>query len=141
MLFAIRLASIDDVGAMHRLRNSVLENRLSDPHRVLEADYHPYVAACSIWVAVSGKDIVGFGAIDAPAATLWALFVDPVAEGRGVGRALLRHMDDWARGQGIRRLSLTTGKGTRAQKFYEQAGYRSGVSNDGEVLMEKALQL
>lgn len=140
MNFAIRRAVAADVPAMHRLRNSVGENRLSDPQHVSEASYLPYIATGSIWIAETDKGVLGFGAIDATSTTVWALFVDPRAEGRGIGRALHRHMIDWAHEQGIGRLSLSTGKGTRAVEFYKRAGWTEvGTTADGEVLFEKTL--
>jgi GNAT superfamily N-acetyltransferase len=54
---------------------------------------------------------------------IWALFVDPEHERRGYGRMLHDTMTDWLRSRGVERLWLTTEPGTRAQKFYEAAGW------------------
>jgi GNAT superfamily N-acetyltransferase len=68
------------------------------------------------------------------------LFVDPQAEGYGIGRALHRRMIDWAQEQGIGRLTLSTGKGTRAVEFYKHAGWaEAGTTADGEALFEITL--
>ena len=119
----VRLAQPSDVAAMHSLRQSVLENRLSDPRKITEVSYLPYVEALSAWVAEVDKAVVGFGAVDAPEATIWALFVDPGSEGRGVGQALLDRMVSWARAKQLVQLSLCTEKGTRAEAFYKRAGW------------------
>ena len=135
MSFAIRLAGIADVRAMHRLRNSVRENRLSDPQRISEASYLPFVAAGSSWIAETDTCILGFGIIDANKANVWALFVDAGAEGRGVGQALLSQIIKWSRAKGLGQLSLSTGIGKRAVQFYERAGWKkAGTTVDGEVL-------
>lgn len=140
MSLRIRLASAADVPAMHRLRSSVLENRLTDPRRVSEASYLPYIKAGSAWVAESDTSILGFGAIDRPKATVWALFIDPHTEGRGVGLALHNQMIHWARETGLGGLSLGTEKGTRAETFYKRAGWTEiGTTAGGEVLFEMVL--
>jgi GNAT superfamily N-acetyltransferase len=139
MNFTIRQAFAADVPAMHRLRNRVGENRLSDPQHISEATYLPYIAAGSSWIAETDDCVLGFGAIDACNATVWALFVDPQAEGCGIGRALHHQMINWAHEHGIGRLSLSTGKGTRAVEFYKRAGWTEvGTTADGEALFEKS---
>jgi GNAT superfamily N-acetyltransferase len=140
MNFTIRAAATSDVPAMHAVRSKVRENRLSDPGRVTEASYLPYIAAGSAWVAETDAGIPGFAALSASDETVWALFVDPEAEGVGIGRALHDHMLEWAREQGIRRLSLGTQEGSRAAHFYERAGWtRAGITPDGEAIFEKPL--
>ena len=140
MSFAVRTAGAADVPAMHRVRNRVRENRLSDPQRITEASYLPYIAAGSVWVAEADAGLVGFAAVDVPSKRVWALFIDPTAEGAGVGRALHRRMLEWAHEHGITRLSLSTDRGTRAAEFYKRAGWReAGVTADGELLFEISL--
>lgn len=140
MSIRIRSATAADVDAMHRLRRNVRENRLSATTCIQEASYLPYIAAGSAWVADSDRGIVGFAAIDAPATSVWALFVDPRAEGTGVGRSLHLAMLDWARKRGISRLSLSTEAGSRAVGFYRRAGWiQTRVTADGEVLFERSM--
>lgn len=138
--FEVRLANLADVAAMHRLRSSVLENSISDPLKVTEASYLPYVAAASAWVAATEKCIIGFCAIDGSKAEIWALFVDQHHEGLGIGRALHRQMLTWAKHNGLTRLSLSTGLGTRAEGFYRRAGWtQTTVVVGSDVLFELAL--
>ncbi len=75
MNFNIRIATGEDVGAMHRLRNSVRENRLSGATRISEAPYIPYIAAGSACVAGSALGITGFAAIDAADRKVWAFLL------------------------------------------------------------------
>ena len=119
----VRLAHPSDIAALHRLRQSVLENRLSDPRQITKASYLPYVEALSAWVAEVDKAIVGFGAVDASEATIRAQFVDPGSEGHGVGQAVLDRMVSWAREKQLVQLSLGTEKGTRAEAFYKRSGW------------------
>ena len=53
------------------------------------------------------------------------LVVAPEAEGRGVGAALMRHAETWARARGFAEVSLDVFAGNdRARAFYERLGYR-----------------
>lgn len=137
--FLVRLARAADIPAMHAIRLAVSENRLGPNAPIDEASYLPFVAAKSVWAAWN-DEIVGFAALDLRAGSIWALFVSPVAEGRGVGRALLETMQLAAVDRGLTRLSLSTGNGTRALLFYEAAGWsRSGETATGEIVFERKL--
>jgi GNAT superfamily N-acetyltransferase len=136
----IRTARATDIPAMHRIRQSVQENRLADDTEVTEASYAPYVTDSTAWVAETEQGIVGFAILDETANSVWALFVDPGSEGAGIGRALHRWMLDWAQKHGIRRLSLSTTAATRAERFYTSAGWLvTEITVDGEVRFEKTL--
>ena len=137
MTLRIRVADAADVAALHRIRLGVRENRLSSPEQVTEASYLPYIAEGSAWVAETESGLAGFAILDRETSSIWALFVDPRSEGLGVGRALHRHLLDWAREQGLRKLWLNTSKGTRAELFYRRAGWVSaGLTAIGEVRLE-----
>lgn len=56
----------------------------------------------------------------APDARLWAVFVDPAAHGRGIGRALLEALLARARDAGCRSLSI--GADPNAEGFYRAVG-------------------
>lgn len=131
---------MSDVPAIHHIRCVVQENILSDPARVTEASYLPYIAAGTVWVAETEIGLAGFVVLDRPASSVWALFVDPGMAGAGIGRALHDHLVDWAKDRGVPRLWLTTSKGTRAERFYIGAGWhQTGVAADGELRFEKSL--
>ena len=52
--------------------------------------------------------------------------VDANHRGRGVGRALLAALADWARGRGVRRLQLLAdGSNGSALAFYDRLGWRA----------------
>ena len=53
------------------------------------------------------------------------LVVAPEAEGRGAGRALMRHAESWARARNYPEISLDVFAGNaRAQAFYDRLGFR-----------------
>ena len=141
MSFHIETAGLADIPAMHAVRLAVRENRLSDPARITEGSYIPYVEAGSAWVARgAGRAVLGFTVADRSNAGVWALFVHPDREGAGIGRALHDTLLGWARHEGLSGLWLTTAPGTRAERFYLGAGWRkAGVSPAGEVRFERRL--
>lgn len=127
---------------MHALRISVRENRLSDPLRVTEADYLPFLAQRrASWVAESGGRLMGFAIANLESRSIWALFVSPDCEGRGIGRALLQHVTDALLQSGPEPISLVTEPGTRAEQLYLAAGWtRVGVEPSGEIRFERGSQ-
>lgn len=134
----IRAAAVTDIPDMHAIRLAVRENQLSDSGGVGQGSYVPFVKAGSAWVAVAGGRIVGFAVLDVGRASVWALFVDPDAEGLGVGRALHAEMIKAASVRGIASLTLTTSPGTRAERFYRASGWSVvGSTESGELRMER----
>ena len=64
-----------------------------------------------------------------PVAWLTSLVVSERARGRGVGEALVRSAEAWARDRGATRIAVTSAlHRTGAHEFYERIGYaRTGV--------------
>jgi GNAT superfamily N-acetyltransferase len=133
----LRPARREDIAAMHRVRMSVQENRLVSMS-LSEADYVVAIEQTGRgWVIELAGTIVAFAVGDAHTGSIWALFVEPGHEGRGFGRQLHVQMVSWLWQQGLERLWLSTDPGTRAQRFYEAAGWKySGPGTHGEVLLE-----
>ena len=136
-MLKIRTASEADVPEMHRIRLSVRENRLPDPSLVQPDDYLPMLTSRGRgWVAELDGTIAGFAVADRTRANIWALFVEPACEARGVGRALHDAMMDWIFGAGVERVWLSTDPGTRAERFYRSAGWRYVGDQHGEARYE-----
>ncbi len=121
----LRLAMFSDIEAMHAIRLSVAENCLRDPSRVTTEKYREMLGGRGRgWVYEDDTGvIVGFGIADALSRSLWALFVRPGSERRGVGRALLDAMVEWLFSIDRRPIWLTTEPHTRAAGFYAAAGW------------------
>ena len=133
----IRTASESDISDMHRIRLSVRENRLADPSAVQPDDYRPLLRERGRgWVAEVDGRIVGFAIADLSRGNIWALFVDPRVEGRGIGRALHDQMIEWTFAAGADRIWLTTTAGTRAERFYRAASWRYAGAERGEAKYE-----
>ena len=140
MDFHVRPATFADIAPMHRIRLAVAENRLSSSARVTEASYRPYVECGSAWVAEAAGEIVGFVVVDAPARSLWALFVRPDLEGQGIARSLFETATRWATQRRLGSFWLVTSPGTRAEAFYRAAGLTpAGTTEEGEVRFELML--
>ena len=121
----LRQAHHGDIVGMHRVRLAVRENRLSSPDRISEADYVREIALPGRgWVIETGGEVVAFAIGNSSSGNIWALFVNPDQEGRGYGRRLHDVMVEWLGSRGRMQLWLTTAPGTRAQRFYEAAGWR-----------------
>ena len=136
----IRLALAADIPRLHAIRTSVRENRLSRPDRIDHEMYRVRLedTGCG-WLFEEDGTVLGFAIADATTRSVWALFVSPDAEGRGIGRALLNEVTAWLFARGSEPVWLTTAPATRAERFYREAGWReTGRDADGEVRFEKA---
>ncbi|MGJ7916598.1 N-acetyltransferase family protein [Massilia sp. LXY-6] len=119
-----RLATSADIPAMSRIRLSVTENSLSDPARITEAMYEDFLERSGRgWVAENDGEIVAFCYADKVNTSIWALFVRPDHEGRGLGTLLLRQAADWLFALGHDCIRLTTSANTRADRFYAAQGW------------------
>lgn len=134
----LRRATDADVPAMQRVRGAVRENRLVSVV-LTEDDYRAAIAPPGRgWVALVDGTLRGFAVGDARTGNVWALFVEPGFERRGLGRALLDALVAWLAGEGPERLWLTTEPGTRAERFYRAAGWTAaGTTSGGELVFER----
>src|SRR4029453_18438839 len=119
----IRRALLEERPRVMEIRFAVRENRLGDPSRVTDADYQWFSENPGIWVWEEDGRILGFSAADTRDGSIWALFIDPEHEGRGIGRALLTKACAVLRDAGHPAATLTTDPGTRADRFYREAGW------------------
>ena len=134
----IRPARDADIPRLMQIRAAVRENRLVRL-AIGADDYRPYVEDGRCWVCEEGGAVQGFAALDAEAASVWALFVAPQAEGRGLGQILLDRLLDEARARGLAALSLDTEAGTRAEAFYLARGFAIAARDGDTVRMTRVL--
>lgn len=82
-----RAARPADIPQIQIVRHSVRENVLSNPALVTDADCEDYLTRRGKgWVAEVDGRIVGFSIVSVLERNVWALFVHPDFEGRGVGK-------------------------------------------------------
>ncbi|KTR98919.1 GCN5 family acetyltransferase [Pantoea dispersa] len=138
----IRTAQAADIDGMFHVRISVIENHLSREEMRRIGITENVVAdlieksRCA-WVATDDEKIIGFSMILPDEGCLFAAFVLPEYEGRGIGRRLVElaenelfrhHEIAW----------LETDKQSRAAKFYIQLGWGNKIDiNDTDIRLEK----
>jgi GNAT superfamily N-acetyltransferase len=132
-----RQAVAADIAGIQRVRWSVRENRLVSSV-ITDDDVREAIEESGRgWVVESEGEVVAFAIGNARTGNIWALFVHPEHEGRGHGRRLHGAMVRWLWSRGLDRLWLTTEPQTRAQRFYEAAGWRLiGPTDRGELRYE-----
>jgi GNAT superfamily N-acetyltransferase len=136
----IRRARPEERPRISEIRFAVRENQLLDPSRVTDADYLWFSENPGIWVWEENGRVLGFSAADTRDGTIWALFIDPDHEGRGIGRALLAKACDMLREAGHGTATLGTEPGSRADRFYREAGWTAlHIDGRGEQVFRLAL--
>ena len=133
----LRRAVRSDIGVIQRVRASVNENRLVSTV-ITDEDVRVAIEDTGRgWVVDEDGEVVAFAIGNSRNGNVWALFVHPEHEGRGYGRRLHDTMVSWLWDAGLQLLWLTTEPGTRAQRFYEAAGWqRAGITTGGELRYE-----
>ncbi len=133
-----REAFVSDIGQIQIVRNTVKENTLSDPALVSDADVEEYIINKGKgWVCEIENIIVGFSIVDLVDHNIWALFVHPDAEGKGIGKQLHELMMNWYFSQTDDSVWLGTSPGTKAETFYRKQGWKEvGVHGKGEIKFE-----
>lgn len=137
-----REAGVADVPGMFDVRTAVTENAIGW-ERLAELGITPasvaasLMSTCNAWVAERDDGIVGFAIADETEASIFALFVRPGCEGRGIGTRLLDLAVQWLWQKDKTVIFLTTGPGTRAAGFYARRGWNAvGVQPSGELGFE-----
>ena len=89
------------------------------------------------WVCEIDHKIVGFAIVDLKENNIWALFLDPKFEKKGIGQRLHKTMLDWYFTQTKEKVWLGTAFNTRAEQFYRKAGWKEvGTHGTDEIKFE-----
>jgi GNAT superfamily N-acetyltransferase len=140
--FIIRKASGADMPGIARVRTSVTENHLTTEQFAQRGITNASVAASLLvdrkgWVAERAEEIVAFSMADRADPSIFALFVLPGYEGRGLGNRLLDLALQWLRDNGAELVWLTTSPDTRAARFYTRRGWvPAGIVPGGDMRFE-----
>lgn len=144
----LRQTTETDVPALFEIRCSVVENHQSREELaeigVTEASVGAMLAGgdyLSFVAEIEGVD-AGFTMANVSDRYVFACFVRPSYDGKGIGRALMERTEDALRQRGVTKAWLSTGPGEelRAVGFYSHLGWnRSGYLEDGQIRFEKDL--
>ena len=138
----IREAKIEDIKQIQVVRNSVKENILSNPNLVTDKDCEEFLFERGKgWVCEIDSQIVGFSIVDLKENNIWALFLDPNFEKKGIGRKLHNIMLDWYFTQTKETVWLGTAFNTRAESFYRKSGWKEiGLHGNKEIKFEMTFE-
>jgi GNAT superfamily N-acetyltransferase len=134
----IREARTEDIPQIQVVRNSVKENMLSNPELVPDKDVEDYIHHRGKgWVCEEDNIIVGFAIVSIADNNVWALFIQPGYDKKGIGKKLHDEMMNWYFSQTNNTIWLSTAPGTRAESFYRKAGWKeTGLYGKGEIKFE-----
>lgn len=143
---AIRFREIrdTDIPALFRIRVATDQNCLTaddlqrmniTPQGVRTMLHETYKG----WLALAGREPVGFAMGDRSTGELWVIAVLPEFCGRGIGSHLLDRVEDWLAMEGCPEFWLTTDVDTtlRAYPFYRNRGWQDAGIRDGIRFMTK----
>jgi GNAT superfamily N-acetyltransferase len=141
----IRVATEADIEVLFDIRTSVLENHQSreDLARIgvtPESVAQMLNSSSHAWIASQAGKNAAFSMADASEGTVFAMFVRPAFEGRGLGRLLMNQAEEWLFAQGCAEIWLLTdaNRKVRANGFYRHLGWRDdGIQDDGQVKFTK----
>jgi len=138
----IREAKVSDIPQMQIVRHSVKENILTNPALVTDKDCEQFITVRGKgWVCEVDRNVVGFSIADLKENNVWALFVHPSHETKGIGKKLHKEMLDWYFNQIKEKVWLSTAPHTRAEKFYRINGWKEiGVYGKGEIKFEMSYE-
>lgn len=133
----IREATINDIPQIQTVRNSVKENTLSNPDLVTNSDCVEFLTQRGKgWVCEIEDKIIGFAIIDLRDNNVWALFLHPEYEKKGIGKKLHDVMLNWYFDQNKEKVWLGTSPNTRAEAFYRKAGWLENGIHGDEIKFE-----
>jgi GNAT superfamily N-acetyltransferase len=136
----IRAMTADDMGDAFAVRTAVAENALT-LEQLERTGITPASVAASLrargWVAEKEGVVVALAIADGETRSIFALFVAPGYEGRGLGSALLDRAVRWLQGESSGTIWLTTAPDTRAAALYARRGFVvTGREPDGSLRLE-----
>jgi ribosomal protein S18 acetylase RimI-like enzyme len=141
----VRLATLADIDSLFAIRTAVLQNHLSRA-QLADLGITPQVLADSIreapcvWVAHLNGQPAAFSMVDLAEGEVFAMFVHPAYEGRGLGRRLMAVAEAALFERHDRLFLVTDGRDEiRANGFYQRLGWSKVGRVDGDdVRYEKS---
>lgn len=131
-MFRVRPAREEDLVGIHATHTAAIRGSCGTHYapdeieawagRTTPGSYAGDLARRELFVAESDIGVIGFAVVVSEAREVRAVYVHPDAQHGGVGRALLRVLEDTARLRGVRDAWLDAS--LNAEAFYRRAGWR-----------------
>lgn len=136
-----RQAKTEDIKQIQIVRNSVKENMLSNPALITDEMVEDFITKRGIgFVCKIENKIVGFSIVDFVENNVWALFILPEVEGKGIGKKLHQLMLDEYFSKTPKTIWLSTEPNSRAEKFYQKQGWKNIGFHGNEVKFEMSFE-
>ncbi|MBY5920726.1 GNAT family N-acetyltransferase [Ferrimonas balearica] len=122
-MWQLRRAGLTDIASLQAIRHRVTEYP-ADRDRP-DTLYARYLSRTGRgWLGGDRQGDKGFVIVSLSDAAIWALYVDPVSQGQGLGRILLQQGCRYLFWRGAREVHLQTDANTAAMGFYQHLGWR-----------------
>ena len=136
-----RQAIPEDIPQIQIVRNSVKENQLSNPNLIPDDLVEEFITKRGKgFVCEIDKKIVGFSIVDFVENNVWALFLLPEFEGKGIGKKLHQLMLDEYFSKTKKTIWLSTEANSRAETFYKKQGWKNAGFHGNEVKFEMSFE-
>jgi len=125
---------MDDIAQIMSISNLVKENALSNPDSISYNVCKEFLTKRGKgWVCEEDGRVVGFAIVDMKVNNIWALFLHPDYERKGIGKQLHDKVLEWYFERTHNNVCLGTKLNTRAERFYKKSGWReTGLNCDGK---------
>ena len=136
-----RQAIPEDIPQIQIVRNSVKENQLSNPNLIPDELVEEFITKRGKgFVCEIDDKIVGFSIVDFVENNVWALFLLPEFEGKGIGKKLHQLMLDEYFSKTKETIWLSTEANSRAENFYKKQGWKNAGFHGNEVKFEMSFE-
>ena len=136
-----RQAIPEDIPQIQIVRNSVKENQLSNPNLIPDDLVEEFITKRGKgFVCEIDDKIVGFSIVDFVENNVWALFLLPEFEGKGIGKKLHQLMLDEYFSKTKETIWLSTEANSRAETFYKKQVWKNAGLHGNEVKFEMSFE-
>ena len=136
-----RQAIPEDIPQIQIVRNSVKENQLSNPNLIPDELVEEFITKRGKGFVCEIDDIiVGFSIVDFVENNVWALFLLPEFEGKGIGKKIHQLMLDEYFSKTKETIWLSTEANSRAETFYKKQGWKNAGFHGNEVKFEMSFE-
>ena len=136
-----RQAIPEDIPQIQSVRNSVKENQLSNPNLIPDDLVEEFITKRGKgFVCEIDDKIVGFSIVDFVENNVWALFILPNFERKGIGKKLHQLMLDEYFSKTKETIWLSTEANSRAEIIYKKQGWKNAGFHGNEVKFEMSFE-